>query len=125
MAGFNPTYCVPKTPLAAALVFIGLAWTGARVVGLSQAVAADDHTPGAHVGTLVGREARVMVFASQDGTRYEVRRHDGSLVGANLTAEQAAWLAPEQDPRGAWADEPASGPALMLAEPSGWSAYGD
>src|SRR5678816_3150594 len=69
------------------------------------------------VGTLEGREARVAVYATADGTRYEIRGLDGTLVAANLTAADVGQLLPGQDPRGVFAEETAKTGPLMLAEP--------
>lgn len=56
------------------------------------------------MGMLVGREARVGIFATPGGVRYDIRTPEGQLVASGLTAAEVARHLPGQDPRGAWAD---------------------
>jgi hypothetical protein len=70
---------------------------------------------GLPLGSLVGRDAKVVVLSTPGGTRYDVLSLDGTLIASGLTASEVAAQVPGQDPRGAWADQPACG-ALMLVD---------
>jgi len=74
-------------------------------------------TPGLLVAELVGRDARVAVFATDAGTRFDIRALNGQTVAAGLTAEQVAALLPGQDPRGVLVQDDAP-TSLMLANPA-------
>ena len=118
----TPSACVRvvRSPfMVAAVAIVSLAGM-VRIAGsgpsrASAATAQPAATPGLRMGELVGRDARVTIIATGDGTRFDVRNLDGGIVAAGLTAEEVAALLPGQDPRNATAQE--SGRALMLAEP--------
>lgn len=83
--------------------------------GPSQPLNSPAGTAGLPMGELVGRDARVAVFATRAGTRFDIRALDGTTVAAGLTADQVAALLPGQDPRGVFAQEDAP-TAIMFAE---------
>lgn len=99
--------------MAGALIVAAAA--GAQFAGLGPRGASAQE--GLLVGTLVGRDAKVAVYSTAAGTRYEIRGLDGTLLAADLTAADVAQLLPGQDPRGVFAEEPAKTGPLMLAEP--------
>ncbi len=74
-------------------------------------------TAGLPMGDLVGRDARVQIIGTVDGTRFDVHSLGGGIVAAGLTADEVAALLPGQDPRNATAQEPTACGPLMLAEP--------
>jgi hypothetical protein len=92
----------------------------AAAAGLVAGCSVPDGSPiadrGLPLGSLVGRDAKVVVLSTPAGTRYDVLSLDGTLIASGLTASEVAAQVPGQDPRGAWADQPACG-ALMLADP--------
>ena len=107
--------------IVAAAAIVALAGT-ARLLDRSPATAKaatarPNTTAGLRMGELVGRDARVVIVGTADGTRFDIHGLDGGIVAAGLTADEVAALLPGQDPRNATAQEPmASGP-LMLADP--------
>lgn len=88
--------------LTAALISKVAGW------GLGHAAAAPA-AEGTLVTTLVGRDARIGVHATSQGTRYSIVAADGRTIAANLTADEVAQRFPGQDPRNVT--------TLMLADP--------
>jgi hypothetical protein len=108
-----------STPIALAALGIVAAGVCARLAGFTPAGApAAQESAGVPMGTLVGRDFKVTILATDAGTRYDVRTPAGVLVASGLTDVELAQLFPGQDPRGFAAEPTACGP-LMLAEPVG------
>ena len=104
----------------AVLAAIGVIGAG-LIAGLAGIGAAHSHaaepTRGLLMGELVGRDARVVIYGTEQGSRFDIHSLGGGIVAAGLTAEQVAGLLPGQDPRGAMAQEPMQCGPLMMVEP--------
>src|SRR5262245_38703242 len=88
------------TPFALAALGIAAAGICTRLAGITPPAApAAQQSHGVAMGTLVGRDFKVTILATNGGTRYDVRTPEGLLVAAGLTAVELAQLFPGQDPR--------------------------
>ena len=66
------------------------------------------------LGTLEGREQRVLCFASPDGPRYSVHTLDGALLVADLPADEVYRLFPEIDLENMRLEPGADGPLMLM-----------
>jgi hypothetical protein len=67
------------------------------------------------IGRALGRDHRLVVYASADGVRYTVMDARGRILGSDLTGEDLYRTFPDLDPSALHAER--AGKALMMVDP--------